>query len=328
MGTNNNVTFPNNKQFAFTIIDDTDASFYENIRPIYDLLSEKGLRTTKTVWVYPPRDSVSAGDCLQRREYLNYIFDLKKRGFEIALHNVGSGDFTREEIVAGLEEFKSLMGEYPNIHINHSYNPDNIYSGEKRFAFPLRMILRLFYPQYVGRFFGEIENSTFFWGDYHKRIIKYNRNYELDTLNIIKLNREMPYIDKRFSKFSNYWFSATFAPNPRAFNHLVNKNSLDQLEKERGVCILFTHLGYYFKEGKIDQKFVETIEYLSKKNGWYAPVSDVLDFLLEKKSEKEKIASISQFKTLQLSILHLWCRIKYRKIYKIDDYCYFRQDYP
>jgi len=328
LGTNNNITFPNDKQFAFTIIDDTDASFLENIQPIYDLLTEKGLRTTKTVWVYPPRDSVSAGDCLQRREYLNYILDLKKRGFEIALHNVGSGDFTREEIVSGLEEFKLLIGDYPNIHINHSYNPDNIYSGEKRFSFPLRMILRLFYPQYVGGFFGEVEDSAYFWGDYHKRFIKYNRNYELDTLNIIKLNREMPYIDKRFSKYSNYWFSATFAPNPRAFNHLVNKNSLDQLEKERGVCILFTHLGYYFKEGKIDQKFVETIEYLSKKNGWYAPVSDVLDFLLEKKPEKEKFSAISQLKTLQLSMLHLWCRIKYRKIHKIDDYCFFRQDYP
>jgi hypothetical protein len=253
--------------------------------------------------------------------------DLKQRGFEIALHNVGSGDFTREEIVSGLEEFKSLIGEYPKIHINHSYNPDNIYSGEKRFIFPLRIILRLFYPQYVGRFLGEIEDSAYFWGDYHKRIIKYNRNYELDTLNIINKNREMPYIDKRFLKYSNYWFSAAFAPNQWVFNHLVNKKSLDQLEKEGGVCIVYTHFGYYFKEGKIDQKFVETIEYLSEKNGWYAPVSDVLDYLLENKSEKEKYASISQLKRLQLSMLHIWCRFKYRKIHKIDDY-YFKKIYP
>jgi hypothetical protein len=324
---NKKITFPNNKQFVFTIIDDTDDAFLENIQPIYDFLSDKGLRTTKTVWVYPPRDSESKGDCLQRREYLDYILDLKQRGFEIALHNVGSGDFTRDEIVAGLEEFKSLIGEYPKIHINHSYNPDNIYSGEKRFFFPLRIILGIFYPQYVGRFFGEVEDSAHFWGDYHKRIIKYNRNYELDTLNIIKINSEMPYIDKAFSNFSNYWFSTVFAPNQWVFNHLVNKKSLDQLEKEGGVCILYTHFGYYLIDGKIDPEFVETIEYLSKKNGWYAPVSDVLDFLIENKLEKEKFASISQLKKMQLSMLHLWCRIKYRKIHKIDDY-YFKKIYP
>ncbi len=37
------IQFPNNKKFAFTIIDDTDDSFLENTKPIYDFLFENGI---------------------------------------------------------------------------------------------------------------------------------------------------------------------------------------------------------------------------------------------------------------------------------------------
>ena len=84
--------------FNFTIIDDTDDATLENIKPVYDFLYEKKIFITKTVWVYPPRDKHSKGDSLQRPEYLKYIKELSDKGFEIALHNVGSGDYTRDEI--------------------------------------------------------------------------------------------------------------------------------------------------------------------------------------------------------------------------------------
>ena len=124
------------KKFNFTIIDDTDDATLENIRPVYDFLTEKGIFITKTVWVYPPRDKYSKGDSLQRTEYTEYIKELHSRGFEIALHNVGSGDYTRNEILKGIEEFKEKLGFYPKIHINHSYNKDSIYGGSKRFNWP------------------------------------------------------------------------------------------------------------------------------------------------------------------------------------------------
>ena len=60
------IQLPENKKFAFTIIDDTDDAFCNNIVPIYDILYENKLKTTKTVWVYPPRDiSESKGVSLQ-----------------------------------------------------------------------------------------------------------------------------------------------------------------------------------------------------------------------------------------------------------------------
>ena len=40
--------FPNGKRFAFTILDDTDVATLANVRPIYRLLEEVGMRTTKT----------------------------------------------------------------------------------------------------------------------------------------------------------------------------------------------------------------------------------------------------------------------------------------
>ena len=115
-------TFPNGKKFIFTIIDDTDDAFLQGISQIYDILYQNGLRTTKTVWVYPPRDNpTSKGDSLQNPDYLKFVQDLQQKGFEIGLHNVGSGDYKRPEIIEGLEVFKESLGAYPHLHINHSY---------------------------------------------------------------------------------------------------------------------------------------------------------------------------------------------------------------
>jgi hypothetical protein len=54
-----NLKWPLNKDFAFTIIDDTDNSTVQNIKPIYDFLYSKEILTTKTVWVFEPKDNFS-----------------------------------------------------------------------------------------------------------------------------------------------------------------------------------------------------------------------------------------------------------------------------
>ena len=94
--------WPGGARFAFTFVDDTDNATVENVKPVYDLLTECGLRTTKTVRVYPPRDTFR-GQSLEDASYLAFVRALQRRGFEIALHGVGSGAFTREEIRRGLE---------------------------------------------------------------------------------------------------------------------------------------------------------------------------------------------------------------------------------
>jgi hypothetical protein len=313
------------KNFYFTIIDDTDDATLENIKPVYDFLTEKGIFITKTVWVYPPRDENSKGDSLQRPEYTKYIKELHERGFEIALHNVGSGDYTRNEILQGIEEFKEKLGFYPKIHINHSYNKDSIYGGSKRFNWPFNWVISKIYPQYRDGFEGDVESSKFYWGDKHKEIIKYSRSHEFGLLNTLKIDKHTPYFDSKRSKYTNFWFSCSFAPNQNVFSHLLSKKNIDKLVNSNGTSIVYTHFGYFFKNGKLDNKFIESINYLSsKKNGIYKPVTNLLDDIaLERKLNGKisypKINILTKFK---YEFLHLLTRVYFRKFHKIDDYAF------
>ena len=312
-------------KFYFSIIDDSDDSTFENSKPIYDYLFQKGIKITKMVWVYPPRDEHSKGDSLQRPEYLEFIRDLKNKGFEIGLHNVGSGNFAREEILRGLDEFRQKVGAFPKIHTNHAYNPDSIYGGYKRFNWPFSYIVRKFYPQYAEVFQGEILESEYFWGDKHKEIIQFSRNHEFDGLNTSKFDKYMPYTDLSRSEFANHWFSSTFAPNQWVFNHLVTQKAIKKLEKENGVCIIFTHLGYFFKDGEIDKGFTERINWLSNnQNGIYIPVSELLEKIADTRINKGKnpYPVIPAHVKFNMELRHLLTRIKYRKMFKLDDYAF------
>jgi hypothetical protein len=322
-----NIEFPENKHFAFTIIDDTDDAFFENIKPIYDILFKNRLKTTKTVWVYPPRDiNESKGDCLYRNEYLNFIKDIHSKGFEIGLHNVGSGDYKRNEIIEGLNEFNLKLGFYPRLHVNHSYNKDNIYSGSKRFSFPFNYLVKKLYKGY-DNFSGEDPQSEYFWGDYHKKHIQYTRNFDLSDINTYKILPFMPYKEKNYDEFSNFWFGSTFVPNQWMFNKIVTKKSVDKLENEGGICILYTHLGYYMQKGKIDSGFIRMIEYIgNKKNGWFVPVSNILEFLNQRKIEMNIPEYIPYTFKKAIELHSLITRIKYRYFVKIDDYHFKKSD--
>src|SRR5262249_1229507 len=144
--------FPNNKNFAFSIFDDTDNSTVERIGPVYRLLRELGFRTTKSVW--PLAGALGArfgGSTLQDRYYLRWIEDLSREGFEIGLHNVRSGSAPRETIERGFEEFRIRLGEYPRVHANHSDNCENIYWGSWRLSRPFSRLAYKFATFYRDR---------------------------------------------------------------------------------------------------------------------------------------------------------------------------------
>src|ERR1041385_4433144 len=127
--------FPGGKRFAFTICDDTDLSTVENIGPIYRLLAELGILTTKTVWPLASIPYGRYGGCsLQDSRYLDFVRWLRDAGFEIALHNVRNATSTREQVNRGLDEFRRLIGYDPRVHTNHSSNRENVYWGAARFS--------------------------------------------------------------------------------------------------------------------------------------------------------------------------------------------------
>ena len=290
--------FPQGKQFAFTIIDDTDNAEIENIRPVYEFLAKLGFKTTKTVWCLPPNDEYR-GLSLQNYPYRQFIKMLQREGFEIALHSVGSGRMTRQDTIDGLEVFKQFIGHWPKIQINHGENPDSIYWGIKRFHF-----LKPFWR--YSHFQGENQNSAFFWGDYHKKFIKYTRNFTYRGLNTIKKDPYMPYREKNKS-YANYWFSSSDGRNLEKFNRLVNQRSIDRLIKEKGASIVYTHFASGFlKRGRLDRDFQNNMVYLSRRNGYFVPASTLLDYLEGKGHGKE----ISGSGKISLELKWAWDKLR------------------
>ncbi|MGI9502917.1 MAG: hypothetical protein ACR2RE_07675 [Geminicoccaceae bacterium] len=278
------LSFPESKKFAFTIFDDTDNGTVSNLKPVYSLLNDCGIRITKSVWVYPPRGSFK-GQCLLNDDYAAFVKWLQDQGFEIGLHNVGDGPFSRDEILKGLEIFKDIVGHYPRVHTNHVSNPDNIYGGSKRFSFPIDYLYGLLGKAHHGGeapySYGDEPDSEHFWGDAAKRHIGYQRNLTFNSIDTLSCDPKMPYAVDAKSDYANLWFSSSDGHTIKETVRLLSEDNLDRLEESGGVCIVYTHLasGFIGDDGKVAPAFKERIESLARRDGWFVPVSTLLDHL-------------------------------------------------
>lgn len=291
------VTFPKGKTFAFTVLDDTDNATVQNVKPVYDLLDELGLRTTKSLWIYPPRDEFG-GQCAEDDAYLEFLRELQSRGFELASHSVGSGAFSGEEIREGFERFHELFGDYPRIHANHARNPDNLYwRPQDRFVFPFSLLVRA--AQYIKRPLpeegGHLEDSPHFWGDWAKNHIEYIRGLTFNDVNTLACDPRMPYIHPKREKYSNYWFSSSDGHTVEEFNELIRPENIDRLEREGGVCIVYTHFASGFvNQGTLNERFSAQMRSLaSRDGGWFVPVGELLDYIRSERDVQEPYSKFS-----------------------------------
>ena len=304
--------FPNNKLFAFSILDDTDDSTLKNIRPVYEMLWELGFRTTKTAWPFDSPEGSPiffAAETLQNEAYLEYVHILMDRGFELAFHGATMEPSRRDRTIRGLEYFYNEFGKYPRLYCNHGYNRENIYWGHKRFQNKLFRLLFRIEQKYrkkhkyirsaakdINFWEGEREISEYFWGDLCQKHIQYVRNFTYKRLNLLEVNPEMPY-KLRNTRYVNYWFSTADAQDVGSFNKLFTTERIDELERSGGVCLISTHLGKGFaKNGKVNSITSKILEYIASKRGWFAPVSDILDFLLEKKESSVELTDYQCFR--------------------------------
>lgn len=280
------IKWPENHKFAFTIVDDTDGATIDNIKPVYDYLYKKGIITTKTCWAFPPRDEIYRGQCLEDDDYKSFLIDLQKKGYEIGFHNAGSGGFKREETLEALEIFKNAFGDYPKMHINHSNNVENIYWGCERFSPIISKIYRTLRKNVKS--LGTDEKSEYFWGDISKKHFKYIRNRTFKEINTLKADPRFVYPESKKQKYSNFWFSSSDGMRLSSFLKLLSRKSVDKLISENGCCIVYTHFGYDFvdEKGNLSEEFKDCIDYIASKNGWFAPASEILDYVLENKSYK------------------------------------------
>ena len=279
----NKIIWPEGKQFAFTIFDDTDLATLENISPVYSLLLDLGFRTTKSIW--PIRGNSKpriGGITCENQKYLKFIYNLKDNGFEIGFHNATYHSSSREETITGIEKFKELLGHYPNSMANHAECEESIYWGNCRLtgihAFIYNLLTR---NRNNGIFRGHIVSDKYFWGDICKEKIKYVRNFIFSDINTIKACPVMPYHDPE-RKYVNYWFSSSEGADVKEFTNCITESNQDRLEEEGGACIMYTHFANGFcSDGKINSRFQSLMKRLSNKNGWFVPVYNLLDHITE-----------------------------------------------
>jgi hypothetical protein len=278
------IEWPHGCDFAFTIWDDTDHQFVENIKPVYDFLYDLGFRTTKSVWPIAGAEVPQVGgDTCETPEYLEWVLDLQKKGFEIALHNATYHTSIREETIRGIERFKELFGHYPYSCANHTGCDESMYWGTARLSGINRLAYNLMTRfRHKGLFQGHVENSPLFWGDVCKAKIKYVRNFVYPDINTLKACPYMPYHD-RSRPYVNYWFASTEGSVGKIFAARLSASNQDRLQRERGACIMYTHLeSGFLTGGKLDPDFKSRMEQLSRRRGWFVPAATLLDFLLEK----------------------------------------------
>jgi len=310
-----NKFWPNNRDFAFTIIDDTDNSNLENAPLVYDYLKQKKIFTTKSVWTKDGENikkynSVN-GETLANEKYLNWVKNLEKNSFEICLHSSSWSRSTREEIIKSFEFFENYFGKSSTlIQHNDSRDCESIYWGKKRLVFPINLIFEIIMYITPGGlksniYQGEIESSPYFWGDICKEKVDFIRNLTFNEINLFNITKSVLH-KRKGTKYVNHWFISSEAPNHDSFVNILSKENLDLLEKQNGLCIIYTHFGNKFvANGKLKESFKDVIDDLSKRNGWFVPANNIFKYL----QEKHMVKTLSYFEELKLSYRWLLWKI-------------------
>lgn len=278
--------FPGNARFAFTIIDDTDVATVANVAPVYRMLEALGMKTTKTVWPLDcpgERGDYDGSQTLEDDDYVEFVLDLRRRGFEVTWHGATMSSSDRSRTIRALKRYCDVFGEYPRIHVNHSENRENLYWGTDRIDAPiLRRLMGGLVLRGRARSEGNDPRSPYWWGDLCREHITYARNLTFDDINLLNSNPTLPYRDPARSLVP-WWFSASDADNVLEFNWLLRSENQARLEAEGGVCIVATHLGKGFAlNGRVHEETAALLSQLAQRKGWFVPVGVLLDWLREK----------------------------------------------
>ena len=280
------IAWPDGKRFAFTIFDDPDGQTLDISQKIYGVLAESGLRTTKAVWpIGPRRQRNSSGDTCESADFAKHCQALQAAGFEIAYHNAAPHDSNRGETEEALNVFREAFGHDPESMANHYINKDAIYWGAARLTGLTKKIYSASQLWHDHSFFGHEPDSEYFWGDLCVERVRYCRNFGFTELNTLKACPWMPYADPR-RPFVAQWYACAEGADVDEFCGALSESAQDQLESEGGASVLYTHFGKGFvKNGVVNPEFVRLIRRMSAKQGWFVPVSRLLDYIRAQRGE-------------------------------------------
>ncbi len=284
------VLWPEDKSFAFSIFDDPDSQTLEGGKAVYGFLREHGFRTTKGVWPSAAtRQASDNGVTCADPEYTKWLTELQDAGFEIALHNVTSHTSLRDETIGGLDRFAGIFGHDPQCLAHHYYCDESLYWGDRRLSGTRRLAYNLAtrFRNY-GRSHGHVPGHPEFWGDVCRARIKYVRNFVFGGADTLAACPFMPYHDSE-RPFVNYWYASSEGSNAGRFTDTLSEAAQDSLEASGGACIMYTHFGHGYTDSGLNPRFRELMQRLSKRNGWFVPVSTLLDHLLAARGEDAAI---------------------------------------
>jgi hypothetical protein len=280
--------WPDGKRFAFSIFDDPDGQTLQGSKAVYSFLTDLGVRSTIGVWpiAASPELRSDPGMTCANPEYLQWILELQSRGFEIGFHNSTSHTCEREQTEIALKQFEKLFGAPPKTMSNHYHSRDALYWGEDRLSGAQRTLYNLATRGKNRRAsFGHEPGHPMFWGDLAREKIRYCRNFVFGDINTLKECPEMPYHDPDRA-FVNYWYASSGGANLRSCVSRISEPDQDRLEEQGGACILYVHFGHGFQEnGQVHPRFQQLMRRIAAKQGWFVPVADLLDLLLEHRKD-------------------------------------------
>lgn len=271
--------WPDGKRFAFTIFDDPDYQSVANTAPVYEFLTEIGVRATKAVWVLEPdTEPQFGGQSCADPAYLEWTYALREAGHEIAFHNSASSTSSRERTLVGLDRFRELFGGDPRSLANHAENREGIYHGDARVTGWRRGAYNLLTRgRRRNHFQGHVPDSPFFWGDFCRQRLTYVRNFVYSDINTLNACPYLPYHDPA-KPFVQQWFAGSEGGVTESFVRTISELNQQRLEDERGLCIMYTHFGDgFYRSGKLHPEFERLMRRLTQRDGWFAPVSTILD---------------------------------------------------
>ena len=275
------VAWPEGKAFAFTVFDDTDSQTLEKGRAVYSYLADLDFRTTKSVWMLAPTEpTTDLGANCEDPAYLAFVKKLQSRGFEIGYHMASATTATRDVTIKALDAFRREFGHDPRAMANHYASHEDVYFGEARVSGLNRLaynVLTRFRNR--GLYRGHVTGDPLFWADICRERIRYVRSFTFAEINTLKVCPMMPYHDPD-RPLVNAWFASSEGDRAESFLDRISEANQDRLEEEGGACVMYTHFGLGFvRDGQLLPRFRQLMERLRRKNGWFVPVTTLLDYL-------------------------------------------------
>jgi hypothetical protein len=293
------IAWPEGKRFAFSVFDDTDLATVDNVGPVYEFLSELGVRTTKSVWALRgPGVPVLGGQTIADPDYLAWTRALQQQGFEIGSHGATYHTATREMVAESMERFFDAYGHYPSALANHAGCHESIYWGDARVSGVHRAAyLALTRFRGRGRFRGHVKGDPLYWGDICREKVRYVRNFTYRAVDTLAACPWMPYHDPQRPDV-RAWFASTEGADVEMFVRALSEENQASLESSGGACIMYTHFASgFYRDRQLDDRFQRLMERLAARQGWFVPVTTLLDHLAARQGVTQ--LSSSQRRTLE-----------------------------